>query len=217
MSLLSTEQLFYEKQQDTAAQLKITRQLVMLHAASCSITATLDSKQVSEIIVQEFSNLLSASSCTLGVWDEENSRIEILAKYQPANPEMEQSDNGSIVRANPKIVEKILSRRNVLHITKNMPGADKEILSALEEEGVTSLLYLPLIIHNRIFGFIEVLSNSLHTYETYEIVIARLLADQAMISIENARLYQSAKQEIEARQRTEEKLSWELIYTVFVV
>jgi len=152
MSLLSTENLLYNKQQDTAAQLKITRQLVMLHAASCNISATLDSKQVSEIIVQEFSTLLSASFCSLGVWNEKDNHLEILASYKSTQPEIHQPDIWSIINTNPQITEKILSRRNVLHVTKNTPGADKEILSVMDEAGVTSLLLLPLIVHNQIFG-----------------------------------------------------------------
>ena len=214
MSLPSAEQLFYDNSQDTAAQLKITRQLVMLHAASCNISATLDNKQVAEVIVQEFANLLSASVCSLGIWSEKDTRLYIVSSYQPEQPTVGKSNTKSIINSDPQFISKVLSRRNVLHISKDIPGSDEEILKVMFAHGVTSLLLLPLIIHNQEVGLIEVLSGTRRKYETYEIVIARLLADQAVISIENARLYQNAKQEILARQQTEEKLKYNALHDV---
>ena len=49
----------------------------------------------------------------------------------------------------------------MLHITTNMPGVGKELLSFMKDSGLTSLLLLPLFGHNQTFGLIEVLNSSL--------------------------------------------------------
>ena len=214
MSTPTTDELYREETKDISEQLRITKQLVMLHAASRNISATLDNQQVEYLITQEFSYLLSGSTCFLGNWNDECERLEIVANYQPHIDKNNSQINVSILNLHPLLVNKVLTRRNVLHVSNNTQGIETEILRALEDFGVVSLLVLPLFAKNQLLGLVEVQKNSGKPFETHEIVLARLLANQAAISIENARLFQSAKQEILARQKTEEKLKYNALHDV---
>ncbi len=214
MTLESAKQLYAEEQEGKTSQLKMTRQLVMLHSASCNISATLEIDQVVELIVQEFSNILAASACYLGLWNNETNQLEIVFNHHAGVKAQSESKTENILVKHPSLIEKILSRRNILHISKNTPGADKAVLKTLKKAGITSLLLLPLIVNNHPIGLIEVIKKAEHPFETYEIVIARLLANQAAIAIQNARLFQSATQEIQTRQKTEEKLKYHALHDV---
>lgn len=214
MASLSTEQLLSEVQEKRTLQLRMTRQLVMLQSASSNISASLETTQVMDLIVQEFSNLLDASACYLGMWNVEKNSLEYLTDHQAGNPSKEGQKVDSVLDKHPSLINTILSRRNVLHISKDTPGTDKKVLKTINQGGLTSFLILPMIVNNHPIGLIEVLNKTGKPYETYEIVISRLLANQAAIAIENARLFQSAKREIQTRLETEKKLKYNALHDV---
>lgn len=70
-----------------------------------------------------------------------------------------------------------------------------------------ALASLPLKIGQTVMGVMNVHHAQPHDWRGSEIIILELLADQAAIAIENARLYQNAQQELIDRKRAESELA----------
>ncbi len=73
--------------------------------------------------------------------------------------------------------------------------------------GMQSGLYVPLKLYNRTLGCISVESDQPDAFTKEDQRLLTTLAVQAAVAIENARLFQSAQQELSERKRAEEELS----------
>jgi len=69
-----------------------------------------------------------------------------------------------------------------------------------------AIVGLPLRVGERVVGVMTVAFERPHAFDKSELRVLGLLADQAAIAIENARLYEAAQREITERKRAEETL-----------
>ncbi len=67
---------------------------------------------------------------------------------------------------------------------------DKEVA----EEGVKSMLVIPLIVHGTTIGLMELLMDEYRTFAQDEVDFATALAEEAALSIENVRMYRKIKE-----------------------
>ena len=131
MSLDSAEQLYTEEQAGTTSQLKMNRQLVMLHSASCNISATLETDQVVGQIVQEFSNILAASSCYLGLWNGESNQLEVVVNHRAGVEAQGDYNADSILAKHPFLTEKILETENKKPVVLNFSTGRRVFVSTM--------------------------------------------------------------------------------------
>ncbi|HYQ48755.1 MAG TPA: GAF domain-containing protein, partial [Thermodesulfovibrionales bacterium] len=59
-----------------------------------------------------------------------------------------------------------------------------------EQEGIKSVLTLPITAHGKVIGVLRLLTNSHRTFSQDEIDFTVALAEQCGIAIENARMYE---------------------------
>lgn len=84
---------------------------------------------------------------------------------------------------------------------------DAEHLRIMREIGFTSVIIVPLIARGRTLGAITLVSaESGRRYGEVELGLAEELARRAALAVDNARLYEEAKEEIVERRRAEEAL-----------
>ncbi len=69
-----------------------------------------------------------------------------------------------------------------------------------------SAIYVPMISQNKVIGLIQVQSYSPRRFGPSDVEVLTLVANTAAIAIENARLFQSAQQDLGERQRAEDAL-----------
>jgi PAS domain S-box-containing protein len=65
---------------------------------------------------------------------------------------------------------------------------------------------VPMLIGERIVGVMSVQTYRAHRYDEDDLLLAATIADQVAIAVENARLYEEVRQELDVRQRTEQVL-----------
>jgi PAS domain S-box-containing protein len=82
----------------------------------------------------------------------------------------------------PLIVNDILKEALFLHIR-----------GAAMDEGISSALYLPLFHRGKLLGNLAVFCNEPRTFSPMEVSLARAIADQAAVAINNALLFQEIK------------------------
>jgi GAF domain-containing protein len=84
---------------------------------------------------------------------------------------------------------------------------DSQHLKIMRELGFTSVMIVPLVARERTLGAISLISvESGRCYGKAALELAEELAGRAALAVDNARLYQEAKNEIAERVRVEEEL-----------
>jgi PAS domain S-box-containing protein len=79
-------------------------------------------------------------------------------------------------------------------------GVSEEYLGLLSELGAESMMILPLAVHGRLLGALFVASTNPHRrFGAADLVFGQEIAARAILSIENAQLYDTARQAIQAR------------------
>jgi len=91
----------------------------------------------------------------------------------------------------PLIVNDILKEALFLHIR-----------GAAMDEGIASALYLPLFHRGKLLGNLAVFCNEPRTFSPMEVSLARAIADQAAVAINNALLFQEVKKAGEEWEKT---------------
>ncbi len=77
----------------------------------------------------------------------------------------------------------------------------------MRKAGLKTLLMLPLVFQNRVFGLVEIMDDRQERlFNPSEISLAQLLANQAAFALENADLYQQAQEELKERKRLQADL-----------
>ena len=101
----------------------------------------------------------------------------------------------------------LLSYIDQARIDAAMPeAADREFLASLN---LRSLLRLPLRVSGRTVGAITfmLMGSGARRYTEADLPLAKEIAQQGAIAVENARLYRAAREELEERKRAEEALA----------
>ena len=70
----------------------------------------------------------------------------------------------------------------------------------------SSWIGVPMLIGDRITGVLSVQTYRAHLYDADDLLLAATIADQVSVAVENARLYEAARQELDVRLRTEKVL-----------
>ncbi len=158
-------------------------------------------EQILARIVQEGQHLLNARVCTL-VEVEENGMLVTKAisgasqKWREKPPiRVENSVMGQVVKKAAPI--------RVPQLKKNKRFQYKELS---EEEGLVSLLAVPVAYQDRVLAVLAVYTNEQHRFRESEVRLLQLLANQGAMAIENARRTERLTQ-LEESVRQSEKFS----------
>ena len=88
---------------------------------------------------------------------------------------------------------RVLEHQVTVIIDAEDPRADPSEVEILREEGARLLVMIPLVAKGRAVGLLELQSNSLVPTDEVRLVLARTMANEAAMALENARLYESAR------------------------
>jgi PAS domain S-box-containing protein len=89
------------------------------------------------------------------------------------------------------------------NIASDRPPAEDE---TLDDQKLKALMIVPLRVKGSVTGTWEIASQQMAAYDPDDLQMAQSMADQLAIAIDNARLYQQARQEITERKQAEEAL-----------
>ncbi len=180
------------------------RELAVLYEAATATGSSLSLDAVLQTVADQMTRVLNSKGCALSLWDRARNVIETLVDYstrwaEPAGTVYDLNDYPATLQ--------VLETRQPMVIQRDDPTTDEAELALMREQGIRTLLMLPLIAGDRVLGLVELIDEAeARDYTPDEIRLAQSLATQAAIAIENARLYEQAQQEISERRRAEEAL-----------
>ena len=178
------------------------RWLESLVSVSQKINSTLNCEEALETITRECRALIDAKMCSLRLLDDTGEWLDLKAcdgagEAYLSKPRIQTSDSflGSVVRL-----------KKPLQIANVQTTSQYQNTEIARQEGLISLLSVPLIFQDQSIGALNVYLDRLHRFSNEEIRILCALAELSATAIEKARLYERVV-DVEEHLRKNEKLS----------
>lgn len=164
------------------------QELSTLAQVSQTVTAPIYLDQMLAVVVEMAAQIMRARACALLLYDEEHHVLALRAAHgltqahlQERPLQVQNSLTGQVVmRGEPVVVRDV----------RTDPSYQNKELA--RQEGLLSLLAVPLKVRDRIIGVFNCYMGTVHEFSRGEIELFSTLANQTALAIENANLAMSA-------------------------
>ena len=153
---------------------------------SGDLAKTLDPRTVGDRIAVHIARAVGADDCALSYWDRATNRVMTLG-YEP--PERRAALNETYAVADYPATREVLESQRPTLINAGDDAADAAELSYLTSIGHRSMAMIPLVAAGRTIGLIEVTAARRDAFDARAVELATMLAGEAAMALENARLY----------------------------
>ncbi|GJQ34852.1 MAG: hypothetical protein JETCAE01_08620 [Anaerolineaceae bacterium] len=166
--------------------------LSVLHSALSEINASLDLERVCQVVYETVTQVMPCDDFVIDGYDPE--RNEIVPIYAVEYPNRRVFTNryvadhgmaGEIVRTLKPLLFNNTREMDESGIQFELYG------SAVQEDPTQSIIAVPMILHNAIYGMVSAQSYREDAYDHDDLYLLEVLASHAAIAIENARLFDS--------------------------
>lgn len=164
-----------------------------LYQIMLRVSSSLDLDNVLSYLTEEAAEAIDAKASSVRLLDSGGQRLEMSAVHGLSDSYL---NKGPVELAHSLVDRQILSG----HATQLADVTSDSSFQYPEEaarEGIVSVASVPLIAHSRPIGVLRVYSGERRTFSEGEMKFLVAVADLAALCIENARLYDQAKQSYE--------------------
>lgn len=155
-----------------------------------AITSAIDLETVLQHIVQMSIGLLDAKISSIMLLDEESEELVVAAAHGLS----ENYINKGPVKVGESIAGKVIQEGRPEAVMDIQNDPRHAFSGYAREEGLRSLLSVPLSLKDRVIGVLNIYTDREHSFSSHEINLFTSLASQAAIAIENARLFESLEE-----------------------
>lgn len=150
-----------------------------------AITASLDLDEVFRLITQKIPEIIGVDAATIRLLDGSGEKLELRAAYGLSEAYL---NRGTIDTEEP-IFKALKGEPMVI----DNAGEDPRIKfpEATRQEGIRTILVVPIPIRGRINGILRLLTKKPHAYPQDEIDFVAAIGEQCGIAIENARTFKA--------------------------
>ena len=141
------------------------------------------------------------------VWLLRDGRLHAMTSYGPAYAMRERDETLPLRRTS--ISGRSVLERRVVHVEDVVPLMDSEFPDVRKlhaQYGFRTVLNVPLLREGEAVGTISLLRNEVKPFSAAEIALLQTFADQAVIAIENVRLFRETQEALERQTATSEVL-----------
>jgi GAF domain-containing protein len=181
------------------------RDLEVLFVTSAALSTSLDMDRVLHITAEQITQALSSEGCAISIWDRDRDTLTTLLDYSVAPEWWDGVAPGTTYPLSEyPATRNVLTSRQPLAIRASDASADVAERTWMRKEHVRSLLLVPMIVRDEVFGLLELMEGEIErAFTATEIHLCQTLANQAAAALDNARLFQ----EVETRAREMEALA----------
>ena len=177
-----------------------TRELETLFDATQSIAMTLDLDAVLRNAAQQMLFALQVENCVISYWDNvENQAIvaQSLDRDQTETLATETKEDSYSLSEFP-LRQRALEDRQVLLVRLDDPNPDEAEIRTLQDRGAYGRIILPMVVREQAIGLIVLETREpSRLFSINEVRLARTLASQAAVAIDNARLQTETASKLE--------------------
>jgi diguanylate cyclase (GGDEF)-like protein len=159
---------------------------------SGDLAQSLDPRLVGDRIAVHIARAVGADDCALSYWDRVADRVVTLG-YEP--PERRGALNESYPIDGYPATRAVLETQRSALIDADDTSADPAETGYLASIGHRSMAMIPLVAAGRTIGLIEVTAARPNAFGQREVELAEMLAGEAAMALENARLYDEIRRQ----------------------
>jgi GAF domain-containing protein len=149
-----------------------------------AVSASLQLDQVLDMIVRTLPEVMNLKAATIRLLDESGERLDLVAAYGLSVRYLQRGP----VDMEENIREALQEKPVAIHDVSTDPRVFYR--KEAEEEGIQSMLTLPIVARSRIIGILRLLTSQTRHFSGQDIDFASALAEQCGTAIENARMYE---------------------------
>jgi len=164
----------------------------LYEVAKC-INSSLEPATVLHTIVEQVAKSLGAKACSIRLLDRQGRTLLASTSCGLSKGYLRK---GPVEVAKSKIDQETLSGK-IVQITDASCDPRFQYPEAAKEEGITSVMALPLTVENRAIGVMRLYCDNVREFDQGEVDFATAIANLSAIAIENARLHQALKTDYE--------------------
>ena len=171
---------------------RIARFLEAYQDIAKSIGSSLNLRQVMQFIVETISGTMGVTGATICLLDESGKKLDLYASYGLS---LQYANSGPFDVRN--CIAEVLRGRLVAVYDA---ASDPRVMHSHEarEEGIESILAIPISIKQEVVGVLRMLSSEKRRYDKGEISFVSSITEQCGIAIENANLYKWQEQQFKS-------------------
>jgi len=167
-----------------------------------TINSTLNLDEALEAITREAAQLMEAKVCSVLLLDESREWLDLRASFGASKAYLQKPR----LTVEESLVGVVVRRRKPLQVENVQVSSRYQNREVARQEGLVSLLSVPLLFGGQAIGAMNVYTAQLHSFSNEEIRILSALAELSALAIEKARLYERIV-DVEEQLRQNEKLS----------
>lgn len=164
-----------------------------LYQAALTISSSLELSQVLQSIVQSTTDAMNVKACGLRLLDSATGQLRLSAVYGLSGGYLAK---GTVNVEQSQIDSDALSG-NCVYVADASSDSRFQYQDAAKEEGIVSILCVPLEVRGEAIGVMRVYTDVLMEFGDDDTKFLSVLASLAALAIENARLYESIKSSYE--------------------
>jgi signal transduction histidine kinase len=165
-------------------------QLKSLYLVAQTINSSLNLQEVLDRLVRATAGAMNVSAASIGLLDSTGSEIEVVAAYGISRAYL---DKGPTLVTKSRVYDKVLSTGEPLILQGDIDPAWFQYPEEKEQEGIRSILYVPLVARHRIVGVVRVHSRHADRFDLDDASFLSAIGAQGAAAIENALAYQALK------------------------
>ncbi len=169
---------------------ELARELRRLLDMSSELSGSLDPRQVANLMAGHLVRAMGVDECAISYWDRPAGRVESLGYHPPLR--LDEIEPYFAVSGFPETL-RVLERQETVIIDAQDPTADAAEVELLVRDGNRVLAMLPLVAKGQSIGIVEMFSKTEVRWDAQRLELARTMANEAAIALENARLYEDAR------------------------
>ncbi|MEO5703359.1 MAG: EAL domain-containing protein [Candidatus Limnocylindrales bacterium] len=165
---------------DTASELRHVIEM------SHDLASTLDPKDVGNRLARHIALVARADDCVLSTWDKEADQVMTFGSYPP--------ERGYDLLPYYDLIQfpatrAVLEGREPYFVRAQDPTADSAEVEYMRSIGQQTLLMLPFVVGGESIGIVELGAARQDAFTSRDVELAQLLAREAAVTFDNARLY----------------------------
>lgn len=160
-----------------------------LYQAALTISSSLELDQLLQSIVRSTTEAMQVKACGLRLLDPDTGQLQLSAVYGLSENYLAK---GPVHITHSQIDSNALNGAPVF-IADARTDTRFQYQDAAREEGLVSILCIPLEVHGKAIGVIRVYTSEPTEFVEDDVQFLSVLASLAALAIENARLYESVR------------------------
>jgi diguanylate cyclase (GGDEF)-like protein len=169
---------------------RLAAELRQLLAMSSDLSKSLDPRDVANLMAAHMARAVGADEAQISDWDRANDRLRTLGCFPVERLQVYQPyyDLGPY-----PVTRRALDEGRITIVDAEDPEADRAEVALLHAAGMRGLVMLPLIANGETIGLVELASRGSPIDESGPVTLLRTMAHEAAMALENARLYEAAR------------------------